>query len=163
MQIRNFITDVFLIFKKDDILQRLLVYTPKDGSDDPLSPTKANIVNSPTQSSALKERIVRSPKTVDLPKVPLNRICMYLGYMNNTRNMLFANQELIVDVYSHIEKHDSIDLRCLWICERVHALLNGEYITGIGKLESTDLRPIANAPEGYIGYRMIFIVGSGKG
>ena len=163
MQYRKYIIDFFKVLQDDEELLRLLANTPKNGMDDPLSSSKPNIVGSPSQSAIVKERIIRSPKTSDLPKSQICRVCMYLAQSVPSRtNKKVATQNIVFDVYAHIDKFDAIDVRALWICETIHKLVYSKKITGFGEVEMYQNAIITNAPDGYIGYRMVFNFGSVK-
>lgn len=163
MQFRKYIIDFFKVFKDDEYLLRLLANAPMNGLDDPLSPSKPNIVSSASQNAIVKERIIRSPKTSDLPKSQICRVCMYLAQSVPSRtNKMVATQNIVFDVYAHIDKFDAIDVRGLWICDIIHKLVYSKKITGFGEIDMLQNTIITNAPDGYIGYRMVFNFGSVK-
>jgi hypothetical protein len=157
VRLRQNLLDIFKHVGTDRELLRLLYYP-----SDPLDPSKQDVGNLPDFNSIRKERIIRSPKTNDLTTKEICRICMYMGNRDNTQNKKVALQDVVFDVYAHIDQYDKNDARALWICDRINELLHGEWITGVGKMESYRSLIIPNPPSGYIGYRMIFTFGSVK-
>lgn len=165
MGMYNHLSAFFSRITKDENLLRLLIYQPKHGEDDPLSPSKPNIIGSSSFYTAITRNIVRAPKSTDLPQTSMCRVCMYFGY-NTTTNKVNSNkvfnQDIVFDVYSHIDGFETMDCRSLKICDRINDLLHEEYITGIGKVVGYKTYPITDAPSGYIGYKMVFSFGSTK-
>jgi hypothetical protein len=157
MNLRKNLIDVFNHIGNDKELLRLLYYP-----SDPLNPSKQDVQDLPDFRNIRKERIMRSPKTNDLTTKEICRICMYMGNRDNTNNKKVAMQDIVFDVYAHIDKYDLNDARSLWICDRINELLHEEWVTGIGKMESYRNLIIGNPPTGYIGYKMIFTFGSVK-
>jgi len=158
MNLRKNLIDIFNHIGNDKELLRLLYYP-----SDPLNPSKQDVQSLPDFQKIRSERIIRSPKTNDLTvDKGICRICMYMGNRDNTSNKKVAMQDIVFDVYAHIDKYDQNDARSLWICDKINELLHEEWITGIGKMESYRSLIIGNPPSGYIGYKMIFTFGSVK-
>jgi hypothetical protein len=157
MNLRKNLIDIFNRVGNDEILLRLLYYT-----SDPLNPSKQDVKSLPDFQKIRSERIIRSPKTDDLTvDNTICRICMYMGNRSSINNR-YADQDIIFDVYAHIDKYDKNDARALWICDRINELLSLERVTGIGKMLSDRMLIIANPPSGYIGYRLVYTFGSAK-
>jgi hypothetical protein len=154
MNLRKNLIDIFNRVGNDETLLRLLYYT-----SDPLNPSKQDVKSLPDFNSIRRERIMRSPKTDDLTTKSICRLCMYMG--NRTpSNQAYANQDIVFDVYAHIDQYDKNDARALWICDRINELLSMERVTGIGKMLSDRMLIIPNAPSGYIGYKLVYTFGS---
>ena len=162
----KYFSDFFDVISQDESLLRLLFYKPINLLDDPLSPSKPNIIGSEEHKIVIERNVLRAPKSTDLPPIAICRICMYLGYntaiKNRQASIKVFDQEIVFDVYSHIDEFEVIDNRSLKICDRLNELLHDERISGIGKADGYKTIPILNAPDGYIGYRMIFSFGSTK-
>lgn len=152
----------FDVVSVDEDLLRLLVYKSENFEDDPLSPNKPNIIGTPTYYKVLNESIKRAPKSTDLSTKNNCRICMYLGYNTKTTNIKTFNQDIVFDVYVHISDFEEIDCRSLKICDRLNAIVHDKHISGIGKVVGYKTYPINDAPDGYIGYKMVFTFGSTK-
>ena len=154
MNLRKNLIDVFNRIGNDKELLRLLYYP-----SDPLNPSKQDVHSLPDFQKIRSERIIRSPKTNDLTTKEICRICMYMG--NRTPdNQAYADQDIVFDVYVHIDKYDINDARSLWICDKINELLSMERVTGIGKMLSNRMLIIGNPPSGYIGYKLIYTFGS---
>jgi hypothetical protein len=149
--------DIFKAINADDKLWKLLYY-PKD----PLNPNKAKVQTLPDFSLNIsKTRIIRSPKTNDLTNDAICRLCMYFGNRSSLSRKV-ADQDVIFDVYVHIDTFDNNDARSLRIIDRLNELLNESTVTGIGKVTSEKMYIIGNPPSGYIGYKVVYSFGSGK-
>ncbi|STO12868.1 Uncharacterised protein [[Flavobacterium] thermophilum] len=157
MNLRKNLIDILNRISNDETLLRLLYYPV-----DPLNTSKLDVKSLSDFSAIKKERIFLSPKTNDLNDKAICRVCMYMGNRDNTQNKKVALQDVVFDVYAHIDQYDKNDARALWICDRINEILHDEWITGVGKMESYRSLIIPNAPSGYIGYRMIFTFGSVK-
>ena len=155
MGLRKHLIDIFNRVGDDKELLRLLYYP-----SDPLNPSKQDVQNLPDFHKIRTERIIRSPKTNDIStNNAICRVCMYMG--NRTpNNQAYAHQDIVFDVYAHIDKYDINDARSLWICDRINELLSMERVTGIGKMLSDRMLIIGNPPSGYIGYKLIYTFGS---
>lgn len=156
MNLRKNLIDIFNRVGNDETLLRLLYY-----HSDPLNPSKQDVKSLPDFNSIRRERIIRSPKTDDLTTKTICRLCMYMGNRSSINNR-YADQDIVFDVYAHIDQYDKNDARALWICDRINELLSLEMITGIGKMLSDRILIIANPPSGYIGYKLIYTFGSAK-
>jgi hypothetical protein len=156
MNLRKNIIDIFNYIGNDKPLLRLLYYP-----SDPLNPSKQDVQSLSDFQNIRKQLIIRSPKTDDLTNTQICRICMYMGNRSSINNR-YADQDIIFDVYAHIDKYDKNDARALWICDRINELLSLERVTGIGKMLSDRMLIIANPPSGYIGYRLVYTFGSAK-
>lgn len=155
MNLRKNLIDIFNRVGNDKDLLRLLYYP-----SDPLNPSNQDVQKLPDFQKIRSERIMRSPKTDDLTTKAICRICMYMGNRTPSNNQVYANQDIVFDVYAHIDQYDKNDARALWICDRINELLSMERVTGIGKMLSDRMLIIPNSPNGYIGYRLIFTFGS---
>lgn len=156
MNLRKNLIDVFNRIGNDETLLRLLYYP-----SDPLNHSKQDVKSLNNFQTIRSERIIRSPKTNDLTNLQICRICMYMGNRSSLNNR-YADQDIIFDVYAHIDQYDKNDARSLWICDRINELLSLEMVTGIGKMLSDRMLIIANPPSGYIGYRLVYTFGSAK-
>lgn len=154
MNLRRNLIDIFNRIGDDEQLLRLLYYPY-----DPLNPSKQDIKSLSDFQNIRKQLIIRSPKTNDLTTVQICRICMYMGN-RSPDNQQYAHQDIVFDVYAHIDKYDINDARSLWICDRINELLSMERITGIGKMLSDRMMIIPNPPSGYIGYKLVYTFGS---
>lgn len=163
MRLKQNMIDFLTVFLKDEILCRLLYYPPASPTDDPLSTSKPNLVGTPIITKEInKKRILLAPKTDDLIKdARMCRICMYFGRRSGN-NGAIDNQQIVFDVYAHIDAFELVDVRSMWICDRISQLLEDERVTGIGKTTNSTIFNIANAPSGFIGYRLIYEFGSFK-
>lgn len=158
MQLRQHLMDIYNEIKQSDRLLRLLHYPT-----DPLAISKPNIVGSTQHASIADEHIFWTPKTTDLTLKPTCRLCVFSGQRTPYRNnFLVADQDFVFDIYVHIEAFDQKDLRLSWITDTINDLISEERITGMGKIAFLASNNIADAPEGYVGYRMIYSFGSGQ-
>lgn len=152
MELRKNLIDIYKVVGNDEELLRLLYYPT-----DPLNPSNQDVKTLPDYQDIRKERIKRSPKTNDLTTDEICRICMYFGNRGNgRRNSHFASQDVVFDVYCHIDKYDENDARSLWILDKLSGLLHDKMITGFSKINSDNIFVIGNPPEGYIGYKYVF-------
>lgn len=158
---RNNLIDIFKVLKDDEILLRLLYYLPSNSLGSPLDvdAQQPNIIGSGNHVSIIKDRIKLTPKVDDLvDDTPKNRLMMYAGIRGNTNNYLLASQEIIFDIFTHFEFEEN-DIRSSWIADRTNELITNKNITGIGKVYFEKGTPIS-APNNYIGYRMVYNIGS---
>jgi hypothetical protein len=162
MRMRENLMDIYRSLTQDETLLRLLFYKPSNASDNPLSPTKENILDKSASDKwdIILDRIKTTSKTDDLDNVEKCRILFYAGRRGNTSNYLVANQQIIFDVLCHFSFED-VDLRSSWINDRLNEILFNSRITGIGKITFEGGSPI-NAPNNYVGYRLTYSIGSGK-
>lgn len=157
LNLRQNLIDIFKYVAFDEPLNRMLYHKIK-----PLDISNPDVTSMKDFPKIQDERIIRSPKTSGLTDNPICRICMYIGARTNQYNMKMANQDIVFDVYAHIDEFDSKDARSLMICDRINEIIQGKHITGVGKMESYKMFIIGNAPSGYIGYKMVFSFGSVK-
>jgi hypothetical protein len=160
---RENIQDIYGVLISDETLLRLLYYLPEDANDSPLSPTKQNILSMPELEkwSIISDVIKTSAKTDDLTFTPKCRLFIYPGRRGSTNNYLFADQRIIFDVLVHFDYED-VDLRLEWICDTVNELIFNQRITGMGKV-LFEIGEKISAPEGYVGYRLIYSFSSENG
>lgn len=151
------LVDIYKVVANDDILLRLLYYT-----SDPLNPSKAEVKTLPNYIDIRKLRIIRAPKSDDIVNEKICRLCMYFGNGSNTSNERVDDQDVIFDIYTHVDTFEMNEARSLKIIDRLNKLLNFKKVTGIGKIASTKRYIIGNPPSGYIGYKVIFTFGSFK-
>ena len=152
----------YKVLTADETLLRLLYYKPENALDDPLEVTvdKTNILGRINSQELIDEVIKTAPKTDDLTLEKQCRLFLYMGKRKNTRNYLYAAQEIVFDVLVNMDWEEK-DQRQSWICDRVNELIFHERISGIGKVEFIGGAPIG-APEGFIGYRLTYEIGSAK-
>lgn len=158
MKLRQNLQDIYNRLVQSDNLLRLLYYPTN-----PLDNSHSNIVGSANHLSVADKHVFWTPKTTDLVNAPTCRLCVYAG--NRTpisSNYITSFQDFVFDVYVHIEEFDQKDLRLTWIADEINSLVSMTRITGIGKIEFVDGIPILNAPEGYVGYRLVYQFGSGN-
>jgi hypothetical protein len=162
MRMRENLTDIYKSLTQDETLLRLLYYQPINANDSPLDPAKQNILDKPVSEKweIVLDRIKTTSKTDDLDNVQKCRILFYAGRRGNTSNYLIANQQIIFDVLCHFS-FEEVDLRSSWINDRLNEILFDSRITGIGKITFEGGSPIA-APNNYVGYRLMYSIGSGK-
>jgi hypothetical protein len=151
---------VYGILSNDEHLLRLLYYHPKNYSDDPLSPSKPNVKDIDTDWSIRRDIIKKSKVVKDLTAdTKINRVLIYAGRRIPYRgNYMLADQEIVIDNLVRIED-DDVDFRQLKINDRINDLIFNQKITNFGKVTCESSSPIA-APDGFVGYRLIYRVGS---
>lgn len=157
--------DFFKIVSNDETLMRLLYYKSQNALDDPLSPSKSNLLNTNIyRSDIMPLRLKRAPKINDLlpNNTPICRLCVYMGAASKTMNHRIFKQRIVIDVFVHIDEYEVKDGRSLKIIDRLDELMLNKRITGFGDIESAAFSPIANAPDGYIGYQNVYSFGSNK-
>ncbi|MCY9273585.1 MULTISPECIES: hypothetical protein [Bacillus] len=160
-------TKVFRLVMDDVELNRLLYY-----KTDPLSPSHPdvqsleNYYDSTNDSPAIINTIFkRAPKTDDLSDSPLCRMCVYLGNAlpkPTNQSFMLLNQDLMIDVYTHINTFEISEYRSLKIIDRVSKLFFNKNIAGFGVTVDYRRLLISNPPDGYLGYKMIFTFGASK-
>ncbi|MEH7116037.1 hypothetical protein V7128_01260 [Neobacillus vireti] len=147
--------DIFKVVGNDKELLRLLYYT-----SDPLNPTKPEVIDLEDFQEIRRERIVRAPKTNDIQDdstIEICRICMYFGNRSNTGSATkFAYQDVVFDIYVHIDAFEVNDARSLRITDRLNKILHNQSITGFSSIKSDRMFIIGNSPSGYIGYKYIY-------
>lgn len=158
------LSDFFDVIINDEDLMRLIYYPAKNTTDDPLSPKKANLVNSDVYfQDILKQRVLRAPKADGLVENnnAICRICMYMGTSTRTFNVIAFNQRINIDVFVHIDKYEMVDSRSMRIIDRLNQIINNSRVSGMGKVQSVTFAPIT-APQGYIGYTSEYMFGTTK-
>lgn len=157
------INDIFNVFYNDETLQRLLYYHPQNhikGTPDPLDSSLDNILDIDEYGEIRNERILLIPQISDLEEKKICRIYLYAGKRKPVDNgYLYSNQEVIIDILCHNDYEK--DLRSLRISDRVNELLIGNRITGFGKVNYINGKPIS-APLNYVAYSHVFEIGSMK-
>lgn len=144
------VADVYSVIMQDMKIRRLLVY-----ENDPLNESLSDI----NDYNKIAEKVIFTPTFDGLDVDKTNRICVYLGIRDMDRHKhKLSNQELYVDVLSHRNYHDR-DARAYMICDRINQIISESRITGIGKIYFSRGFPIS-APTGYIGYRLVYDMGS---
>ncbi|KZD91342.1 hypothetical protein B4122_1241 [Bacillus subtilis] len=160
-------TKVFRLVMDDVELNRLLYY-----KTDPLSPSHPdvqsleNYYDSTNDSPAIINTIFkRAPKTDDLSDSPLCRMCVYLGNAlpkPSNQSAMLLDQDLMIDVFTHINTFEETEFRNLKINDRINKLLFNQNFAGIGKTNSYKRLLITNPPDGYLGYKLIYTFGAMK-
>lgn len=149
LMVKN-VSEVYSVVMQDAKIRRLLVY-----ENNPLSESLSDI----NDYDKVAEKVIFTPTFDGLDINKTNRICVYLGIRDMDRNKhKLSNQELYFDVLSHRNYHDK-DARAYMICERINEIISESRITGIGRIYFSRGFPIS-APTGYIGYRLIYDLGS---
>lgn len=153
------LVDIFKVVANDPKMLRLLYYP-----SDPLNSTKAEVNTLEDFYKIKKSRIIRAPKTDDITPTSekICRICMYFGNGSNTPNERVDDQDVIFDIYTHIDTYEANEARSLKIIDQLNELLALKHVTGIGKMRTSKRYIIANAPSGYMGYKVVFEFGSTK-
>ncbi|MCY7757874.1 hypothetical protein MOC61_09180 [Bacillus inaquosorum] len=160
-------TKIFRLVMDDIELNRLLYY-----KIDPLSPSHPdvqsleNYYDSTNDSPAIINTIFkRAPKTDDLSDSPLCRMCVYLGNAlpkPTNQSAMLLDQDLMIDVFTHINTFEETEFRNLKINDRINKLLFNQNFAGIGKTNSYKRLLITNPPDGYLGYKLIYTFGAMK-
>ncbi|QHF58131.1 prophage-derived uncharacterized protein [Bacillus subtilis] len=92
-------------------------------------------------------------------------MCIYLGNAlpkPTNQSFMLLNQELMIDVYTHINTFEISEYRSLKIIDRVSKLFFNKNIAGFGVTVDYKRLLISNPPDGYLGYKMIFTFGANK-
>ncbi|MBG9768193.1 hypothetical protein [Bacillus vallismortis] len=160
-------TKIFRLVMDDVELNRLLYY-----KTDPLSPFHPDVQSlenyyvSTNDSPAIINTIFkRAPKTDDLSDSPLCRMCVYLGNAlpkPTNQSAMLLDQDLMIDVFTHINTFEETEFRNLKINDRINKLLFNQNFAGIGKTNSYKRLLITNPPDGYLGYKLIYTFGAMK-
>ncbi|MCY9096374.1 hypothetical protein MOE96_15985 [Bacillus inaquosorum] len=154
-KLENDLIGIFKLFSKDAELLRLAYY--KDLDD----PNNIDVQQREDYYEILKEIIVRAPKFNDLKQDnPQCRICMYFGNGYSTNNLRVSTQDVMIDVYTHIEEFEENDPRSLKIIDRLSDIVFNKNVAGVGKVANIKRMLIGNPPDGYIGYKLIFSFGA---
>ncbi|MEM4995015.1 hypothetical protein WKH56_20835 [Priestia sp. SB1] len=157
MRTTEYLVKFFNTLAQDETLKRLLIYKPEHSLDDPLDKTKADIG---MDWDKIDRVILKSPKTDGMDKKPICRVCMYLGFRTKSPNFRVDTQDIVFDIYSHIEGFDEVDFRLSQIIDRLSELLQDKKVAGVNKSTLRTSIYIANPPSGYVGYRMVYKFGS---
>lgn len=138
---------------------RLIYYIPQDPLDDPLSPSKSDILTMDNFWDEIQPKLfIFTPRSDDLtPDLPM-RVCMYPGLRVPQGNKSASNQEIYFEVFVHADVNDK-DLRLAWILDTIHKIMFNERMTGLFKIFDKSGVPIPS-PTGFIGYRLPFVIGS---
>jgi hypothetical protein len=162
-EFKKYTLDIFNHLITDEELLRLLHYKPTNRLDNPLDPSKSDILTKPedTKWQIIDDCIMTAPKTSDLEQESKCRLFIYPGVRQPTNgNFLSASQQFNFDIFTHAD-FQNVDLRNEWICQRISDLVFGEKLTGAGKIVFKGGQPI-NAPKDYQGYRLVYEFGSGN-
>lgn len=161
MRLKENLQDIFKEFSKDEKFWRLLYYIPEDAMDDPLSPSKTDVLTLDNFWTDIQPKVfIFTPRSDDLtPDLPI-RVCMYPGMRIPQSNKVISNQEIYFDVFVHANVND-IDLRLAWILDTINDIMFNERITGTYKTQSRSGVPLPS-PVGFLGYRLPFVIGSGN-
>lgn len=156
MRMRQNLIDVYKILTRDEILLRLLYYKPQSPNDDPLASDKPNILDKDEVEkwNIISDVIRPIPFIKDLVDVSKCRLIIYPGSRNATGNYLLANQEIVFDIFVHID-FEKYDLRLSAICDRINELICGKEIFSTGKVKFV-YGEYVSAPQNYIGYRLVY-------
>jgi hypothetical protein len=162
MKMRENMQDVFRVFSNDEQLLRLLYYLPSTALDNPLDTNKPNILTMPEKEKweIINDRIKTIPKVDDLDLKPVCRLLFFPGDRGNTNSYLVADQQIVIDIMVHFAYED-VDQRLEWLCDRINELLFDKNRTGMGKT-LFEYGRVINAPQGYVGYKLVYSFGSGN-
>lgn len=160
-------TKIFRLVMDDVELNRLLYYkTDPLSSSHPDVQSLENYYDSTNDSPAIINTIFkRAPKTDDLSDSPLCRMCVYLGNAlpkPSNQSAMLLDQDLMIDVFTHINTFEETEFRNLKINDRINKLLFNQNFAGIGKTNSYKRLLITNPPDGYLGYKLIYTFGAMK-
>lgn len=161
MNMKKYLQDIYKVFSQDETLLRLLYYQPSNALDSPLDESKENILDKTEEDKwvIIKDKIKFTPTYDGLDKNHICRLFFYAGRRySDHRNYLIADQDIKIDVFTHSSYND-VDLRLSWLCDHVNSLMFDSRITGMGKImvkQGTDIP----APENYVGYQLIYEIGS---
>jgi hypothetical protein len=161
MQLKQNIEDIYKVLTNDETLLRLLINQPTSPTDDPLDPTKPNILDmSATDRQALLDDRIYFTKSVD--DLTTKEICRIIFYPGNRRtdpsNFQTSSQEFVFDVLAHMS-YNNVDVRCQWICDRIEELLFDNKVTGTKSVRKVTGRDLMLAPN-YASYELVFEFGS---
>ena len=151
----KYLDDFYVRVSQDETISRYLTYKPKNALDDPLSPTKSNIVGTDRHNTVLQRNILPIPKNDDIETESICRICMYMGSSTRTSNAYSYRHRVVIDTFVHIDTFENVDGRLGKISDQLDKLLVNKHVTGMGKAENIDSGEIA-APRGYVGYRNVY-------
>ena len=139
-KLANDLIGIFKLVSRDSELMNLAYY--KELSN----PANIDVQQRDDFDDILKGIIVRAPKSNDLKEDdPQCRICMYFGNGYTTHNI------------DHFEDNDP---RSLKIIDRLIDIVYDKNVAGVGKVANINRMLIANPPDGYLGYKLIFSFGA---
>lgn len=156
---RALLQEVYKSFSTDEELLRLLYYKPESMSDNPLSPTKDDVLDMNEKWDIIEDRIRFSP-TADglLDDDPICRILFYQSPRNALKgNYASSIQSFNIDVFVHREFND-VDMRLAWITDHIGTKMSNYYFQNIGTVRFV-YGDNLGAPEGYFGYTTTFEYG----
>lgn len=171
MNIASLMKSMYGIFINDEILLRLLYYTPKNQIDNPLDENKQDLLNLPPNEkfNVINNLIYFTDKKLFLdPRNKFNRVNFYLGqrtpdrvYSSGARqlinNPLVSRQEVIIDIHVNVET-DRIDFRMWDIIDRINKIMLHKDVKQFTTLKFDYGYNIEQTPDGFVGYRMIYYV-----
>jgi hypothetical protein len=163
MKMRKAQVDIFKLLSNNETLLRLLIYLPSSAADDPLDPSKLNILDMEEQEKwkLINDRILFTPTHVGLDQDPKCRICFFHSRRDTNRSNVIANQSFNLDVFTHY-KFNNVDQRLAWICDTLDEMFANQNITGIGKCIPLPSRELS-APTEYVGFRLVYEFGDFNG
>ncbi|MEK4121973.1 hypothetical protein [Lysinibacillus sp. FSL K6-0102] len=173
MDLRGSLKKLFITLSSHEKLLRLLHYIPANALDNPLDTKKPDINSLPNKYDIVEKVLMPSDKKYDLDlKSELCRVCFYTGtrelqdsYNSAARrqqdNIYVANQKYNFDVYVHVDI-DIKDFRMTWICNTLNEILDRQNISDIGKFRLAFSSPINNTPDGFIGYKLVYVTSSSQ-
>ena len=169
MNIKTLMENIYLTFTTDERLLRYLYYVPENQLDKPQDYRKQNILDMPPNEKydIIRNTVYFMDKKFRLdPKKSFSRINFYLGNRSPDRkysggakmlinNPLVSRQEIIIDIYSNMEIHQT-DMRMFSIYERIVGLLNDKNVGMFTDLKFDYSLNIPKTPEGFVGLRLIY-------
>lgn len=157
MELEKYSREIFKALNSDETLLRLLHYKPISKLDNPLDPTKPNILEKQADEkwTIIDDCIVNAPKISDLEATSKSRLFYYAGYgRGSNNNYLFSNQEFCFEVFTHYD-FQMMDRRNEKICDRLNEILFGKNLAGLGKFLFRERHPV-KAPKDYLGYKLVY-------
>lgn len=154
---RESLKSIYEVLTTDEVLLRLLYYNSKNDKDNPLEESKGNILDKDDVDrwNIIEDVIKKDSSVNDLENSQEKcRICFYSGARKKRQNYLISSQDIIFDIYTHININD-VDFRLSWICDRLNKLIFSKDIMKLGKIYFKSGSKISS-PTGYEGYRIIF-------
>lgn len=173
MDLRGSLQKIFITLSSNEKLLRLLHYLPKNALDNPLDTKKPDVNSLPDKYDIVEKVLMPSDKKYDLDlQSELCRVCFYTGtrelqdsYNSAARrqqdNIYVANQKYNFDVYVHVDI-DIKDFRMTWICNTLNEILDRQNISDIGNFRLAFSSPINNTPDGFIGYKLVYVTSSSQ-
>lgn len=166
MKLKESLDELYKLLADDEILMRLLHYTPEDAHDNPLDVAKDDILTSEDRWDITKGNLFSTDKRYDLDLDPIKicRICFYTGTrqpissgynIRNVDNPYASEQRYNFDVYVHVDI-DDIDARLTDITDRLNELLHLKRVNDVGEFILDFISPISNTPDGFIGLKSVY-------